>query len=167
MATTITILGYTTVTIGTTLLGQTSAEDMITIEMQPHSFPIHTNSTGKDMPYSIIQSGLSAIVKVPLLMWDKTVGASIWTTMVPGAVLNGQIGNLGANIVGISVTITPGNSAITPYVFPNCIIESPMEISGFGIVEPKLMLTFNAYPPLEQNLYGAPTSAVYTGGIEA
>jgi hypothetical protein len=145
MAASFEIKGKTTVSLGGSAAGQTSADDQITVTEHIGKYEIHTSESGPFIPAGVRETGRFCIIRIPLTQKDEAVINAV--RLAQGASAAGQLGTLGAAVSTFAVILTPTITGATIYTFPNCYFVDTVELQGWGVQpESKDVLILKAIP---------------------
>lgn len=146
MASVFEIKGFTQLFTGSTVIGQSDADDLPEWEEQVFERVIHTNESGPEMFAKGISHGRAAIVRVNLIKFDKTQVDIL--RKAPGATLAGQLGNLGADVPTFALKLESKIVGSDIYTFPTCRMLGGEVIGDrqWGLMENKLFFVFASFP---------------------
>lgn len=145
MAATFEIKGKTSVSLGGSAAGQTSADDQITVTEHVGKYEIHTSESGPFIPADVRETGRFCIIRIPLTQKDESVINGL--RKAEGATSAGQLGTLGKSITQFAVILTPAVTGAIAYTFPNCYFVDTVEVQGWGVQpESKTVLILKAIP---------------------
>ena len=99
MARQITICGHTVVNSGTLTLGETDADNDISLKIFTPKRKIHTNLSGPEMVEAMINQGITGILTIPLTVYDPTVTTAICAAAT-GALAASSSASVGLTTVG-------------------------------------------------------------------
>lgn len=152
------------VTVGA--IGRTDGESLIGFDAQIHSKPIYTDEGGR-VPQQVIHLGMTGLLTMQLIKWDRAVLNALWYTVPNAALINDA--NLNAGIVGrlwdpatpisgigfFQVILTPDLADDQQlYTFGKCYLpEDGIRESNIGLDTTLLQLSFIVLPDGNNDLY--------------
>lgn len=155
MATEIVISGHTQIYTGEDLIGETDENNDISLRIFVPRKLIRTNLSGPEMYEKAINLGRRALIRIPFVKLDLTVLA---TFLAGEAASEGLIGDLGADVPFLPISIVPDNGDTFTFGFAQVIDN--YDIEKWGYEAQKTMVMWEAIP--DPTALDDPSTPLYT-----